>query len=622
MSQPRAAAFAAIEHTPLSERLLPLTPYAAIARSAGRFPDRPALTFLSGGEPGAARTTLSYRQFLAQIHRTANALRALGVGPDDVVTLLLPNGPDYPALLWGAQTAGVVNPVNPLLEADHVAGLMCSAHTRVLVTLAPQSEPGLWEKALAIAARVPTLRAILTVDPELAEPPGLPSGTPPVPVASLHALTAAQPPTLTFPPSYDPHKVAALFHTGGTTGRPKLARHTHENEVFDAWSCGVALGMQETDVVLCGLPLFHVNGVIVTGLAPLSFGGEILLVTAQGYRDPSVLPNFWRLVEEHGVTIFSGVPTIYSTLLSVSSQQHDLSSLRFGICGAAPMPPALLRTFEAKTGTTLLEGYGLTEGTCVSTVNPPQGERKPGSIGVPLPYHQVRVAALDAEGRYERDTEVGEVGALLFRGPNIIPGYVEAAHNRSLWVDIGGEPWLDTGDLARLDRGGYLFLAGRRKELIIRGGHNIDPLIIEEAFARHPQVAMAAAVGRPDVYAGELPVVYVQLRPGGAVTADELLAFARSHIAERPALPRAVRIIPALPLTGVGKIFKPQLVWEEVRDELNSALKQAGIAASVQVGSDAAQGLRATVTTDPASFAQARGVLEAYAVPFVLEENP
>ena len=613
------SAFAALERTPLEARDLPPSPYAAIARAAGRFPDRPALTFLESGAPGAAATTLSYRQFLAELHRTANALRRLGVEPGDVVTLLLPNVPEYHPLFWGAQVAGVANPSNPALEVEPLGGLLRSARSSVLVTLSPAAGPDLWAKAAALAGTVPSVRAVVAVDPDRAARPSPPLPRLPVPVAYLHELTATQPDTLTFDPSVEPQRVSALFHTGGTTGRPKLAQHTQHNEVFDAWTCALATGMRETDVLLCGLPLFHVNGLIVTGLAPLTVGAQVVLATRQGYRDPSVLPHFWSLVETHRVSVFSGVPAIYSTLLNLPAQGRDLSSLRFGICGAAPMPPALLQAFERKTGLTVLEGYGLTEATCVSTVNPPAGERKSGSIGLPLPYHRLRVAALGPDGSWVRDASVGEVGTLLLHGPNVFPGYVEAAHNADLWVEAGGERWLNTGDLARLDEQGYVFLAGRRKELIIRGGHNIDPLVIEEAFARHPQVALAAAVGRPDPYAGELPVVYVQLRPGGTVSADELLAFARPHIAERPALPRAVRMVPALPMTGVGKIFKPQLVWAEIRDELGLALGRAGITARVEVGLDASQRVLATVTADPGQFGQARAVLEAYAVPFTLE---
>lgn len=212
MTPPRAAAFADLERSPLAGRALSPTPYGAIARSTKHFPDRPTLTFLSSGEPGGQALTLTYRQFLKEINRAANALHDLGVQPDDVVTLLPPNGPEYVPLLWGAQVAGVVNPVNPLLEAEHVAGLMRSAGSKVLVTLAPQSELGLWEKALAIAGQVPSLQAILTVGP--AADPSL-TGSP-IPAASLQDLTAAQPGTLTSEPSRDSQKVAALFHTGGT----------------------------------------------------------------------------------------------------------------------------------------------------------------------------------------------------------------------------------------------------------------------------------------------------------------------------------------------------------------------------------------------------------------------
>lgn len=616
MPQPRSTSFATLED---NLRQLPPTPYHAIQNSAMRFPERSALTFVSSGHAGSPQLTFSYREFIGAIHQIANALRALNVGPDSVVTIMLPNLAEHHLLFWGGQVAGVANPVNPLLEAEHLIGLMRSAGSKVLVTLAPTGKSDLWEKASGLSAAVPSLTHLIAVDPFHIMRPSPPLPETPVPAAYLHDVMGQQATTLSFTPSNNPQKVCALFHTGGTTGRPKLAQHTHENQVFDAWTASLPVSMNEEDVLLCGLPLFHVNGLIVTGLAPLMTGAHVILATAQGYREPSVLPSFWALVERHGVTSFSGVPSVYAKLLNVPTVGYNLSSLRYAICGAAPMPPALLQAFEERTGLTILEGYGLTEGTCVSTVNPPKGKRKIGSIGIPLPYHQIRIAILEKEGRYERDAEVDEVGLLLLHGLNVIPGYVEAAHNTRLWVQIGEERWLNTGDLARFDEDGALFLAGRRKELIIRGGHNIDPLLIEEVLLRHPAVALAAAVGRPDTYSGELPVAYVELKPNANATEAELLDFAAKHISERPAVPKFVRIMPSLPVTEVGKIFKPHLVWEEVRDEFTRALNHAEIAASVQVGQDYQHSTVATVTLNPKQFQQARALLELYAIPFKLD---
>jgi len=380
-----------------------------------------------------------------------------------------------------------------------------------------------------------------------------------------------------------PEDIASYFHTGGTTGTPKLAPHSHGNEVAMAYSMNLVTRFGIGDVTLCGLPLFHVNGVIVTGLAAFIGGAEVLLATPQGYRNSTLIGNFWKVIERHKVSFFSGVPTIYAGLLQVPSEGHDLSSLKYALCGAAPMPVELIRQFEAKTGLTLIEGYGLTEGTCGSCANPPAGERRPGSIGLPMPYCEVRIKLLDEQGRYLRDAAPNEIGNLCIRGATVFKGYLQASKNAGIWVD--GD-WFNTGDLGRVDADGYIWLTGRSKDLIIRGGHNIDPQMIEEALHRHPAVAMAAAVGKPDEKAGELPVVYVQLKPGAQASEAELLEHAAAHIPERAAVPKDAWIIDAIPLTAVGKTFKPALRFDAIARVYQAAVAELHPAVRVEVLSD------------------------------------
>jgi len=298
------------------------------------------------------------------------------------------------------------------------------------------------------------------------------------------------------------------------------------------------------------------------------------------------------MVERHRINFFSGVPTVYAALLQQPINRRDLSSLEYGLCGAAPMPPELMRGFQERTGLKILEGYGLTEGTCVSTVNPPRGEPRPGSIGLRLPLQAMKAVVVDDAGAYVRDCATDEVGALVVRGPNIFAGYKGAAHDKAPWVDAGdGSRWLNTGDLGRQDADGYFYLTGRKKELIIRGGHNIDPASIEQPLHEHPAVQIAAAVGRPDAHAGEVPVAYVQLKPGADVGEAELMNFLKDRIGERAATPKAIRIIPAMPLTGVGKIFKPELKLREIETALAEALRGADVRlATVKALSDPTHG--------------------------------
>lgn len=585
---------AEIEATPLAERDLAPSTYEMIRRGAQIDPDAPALHYFVQGSAYEHPRTWTYRAFLDAITRTANLFHDLGVGPTDVVSMILPNLPESFFTILGAETTGIVNPINPLLEPSVMADIMNAAGTKVLVTLAPIPNVPIWEQVSTILGSIPSLEAVVLVD--LAE--YLPAemraailqARSEVTVGSVdiveYATAAAEQPGdhLLADRVIDPNDVASLFHTGGTTGTPKLAQHTHHNEVANSWQSAQVLDIGSDVVMLCGLPLYHVNGVTVTGLIPWSRGASTVLATAQGYRDPELLPSFWKIVEYYRVNFFSGVPTVYAGLLHVPVDDADISSLDFAICGAAPMPVEVFRAFEERTGLRILEGYGLTEGTCVSSVNPGAGERRVGSIGFRLPYQEMRAVVLDND-RYVRDCETDEIGVVIIRGPNVMPGYVGEGHNRNAWVDTGDGNglWFNTGDLGREDAEGYFWLAGRKKELIIRGGHNIDPKTIEGPLHHHPAVALAAAVGRPDARVGELPVAYVQLKPGHEATEDELLTFAQEHVGERAAVPKQIHIVETIPLTAVGKIFKPALVWREIADEYRRVVGQVDGVASVDV---------------------------------------
>ena len=538
----------ALERLPIEHRLAqPVSSYAALRRAAAATPRAPALTFVPSGDPADGEVRYDYAALAARVTQAANAFASLGVGRRDVVSYLLPNLPETHFTLWGAEAVGIVNPVNPFLEVDHMAGILNAAGTVVLVAQGRQDQAGIWEKVEALRSQVPSLRAVVRVG-------GL--GTCPPWAVDFDALLAAQPAdALSAAPPQGDH-VASYFHTGGTTGTPKLARRTHFNEAANAWGVATAVAMSPADTLLCGLPLFHSNAMMVTGLAPFSVGAHVVLLSSAGYRDPRTFAAFWRSVQRYRATLFSAVPTVLSALLNVPREGADLSSLHFAICGAAPLSPELFQRFESATGLKLLEGYGMTEATCVSSLNPRDGERAVGSIGLRMPYQQMKVAHLGADGEVRSEAAVDEIGTILLRGPYVFSGYVKDSDNHGVCLADG---WLNTGDLGRQDAQGYFWLTGRAKDLIIRGGHNIDPGMIEEGLMRHPAVELAAAVGKPDGYAGELPMAYVTLRKGQACEAAELLAHARATIAERAAVPVDVVILETMPLTAVNKIFKPKL---------------------------------------------------------------
>ncbi|MEW6363793.1 MAG: acyl-CoA synthetase [Acidobacteriota bacterium] len=606
----------AFEAKPLAERDLPANLYDFFARCAQRYGDKAALIFFLQGTAYERFVRFSYHDVLAKMTQTANMLHSLGVGPNDTVSYVLPNLPQTYFTLYGGEIAGIANPINPLLEAPVIAEIMNAAQTKVLVTLSPFPKTDLWEKMASVVNTVPTLQTILQVDVAnylhgvkrlLVRLIQMRKGKEPVRARVLDFdKTLARFPSdkLASGRRIAANEIAAYFHTGGTTGTPKLAKQTHHNQVFDGWAVGESVNAGADDINFLGLPLFHNYGAIAVGLASWSAGATVVMGTPQGFRGEGVIPNLWRILDHYQCTLFNGVPTLFSALLNVPIGDSNVRRVNLATCGAAALPIEVAGQFTARTGIKILEGYGLTEGTSVASVNPAAGEARIGSIGFRLPYEEMRTALVDGD-KFQRFCEPNEIGLVLLRGPNVFSGYREEFHDIGTFVDAGdgGALWLNTGDLGRQDEDGYFWLTGRKKELIIRGGHNIDPRLIEEIMHQHPSVALAAAVGRPDPRVGETPVVYVELKPGSTVTKEELQHFAQERIGERAAIPRDIVILDKLPLTAVGKLFKPALIFDQVKQVLGQELKQIAGAASfeINVDSDKRLGMIAHVNVTAAS---------------------
>ena len=546
-----------LEATPMAEAIRPRSTYELIRNSARAFGDKTALTFLPSAEPGAPAVRWSYAHLLARVHQTANALHRLGLQPGDAVAVLLPGCLEYHLALWGGAATGIVQPLNPLLSDQKLASLMNAAQARVLIAWgdeATEGESGLWAKAQRVRALVPTLHTVLRVEPPgETTAPALPAGC-----ADFHSLIAAeQDDRLVSGRQIAPTDIAAYFHTGGTTGAPKLARHSHGAQVFTAWVCVQLQGVRVDDVAINGYPLFHVAGVLPGSITSLSAGAETVIPTPALFRNKAVIANFWKLVETHRATVLTGVPTVLAALANVPVGDADLSSLRYGRTGAAPMPGELAAKLKQLIGIQVHESLGMTEMAGISTITPPGMTSPPGCVGIRLPYTQWRIVALDEQGgASDRELAPGESGMVLFKSPNLFSGFLDEADNRHAFTADG---WLATGDLGYIDDQERLHLSGRSKDLIIRSGHNIDPKVIEDALAAHPAVLLCAAVGAPDAYAGELPVVFATLIPGATASEDELLAFVCAGVDEPPARPKRVTILDALPMTNVGKIYKPDL---------------------------------------------------------------
>jgi fatty-acyl-CoA synthase len=346
-------------------------------------------------------------------------------------------------------------------------------------------------------------------------------------------------------------------------------------------------------------------------MSMIAAGAHVVFPTPAGYRGEGVFDNLWKLIERWKVTYLIAVPTALSALMQ-RPINADVTTLRGTFSGSAPLPVELYKRFEAATGVQIVEGYGLTEATCLVSINPPEGVKKIGSVGFPFPYTDLRILTTDGAGGV-RACETDEVGEICVANPGVVTGatYTEADKNQGLfWGDH-----LRTGDLGRLDAEGYLFITGRAKDLIIRGGHNIDPAQIEDAMMSHPAVAFAGAVGQPDAHAGELPCVYVELVKGASTSIEDLTAHARAHIPERAALPKHVEILPALPKTAVGKVRKPDLRVLAIARVLNDALAQAGLEARVaDVVEDRKRGLLARIRRGPEPDSQVTHCLGQFAV--------
>ncbi|MBA5606760.1 acyl-CoA synthetase [Duganella sp. FT3S] len=620
----RMADVLALEQTPWMDKLPAASTYALLMQACARHPQRCALRFVMSADPAAPECVVSYANLARRVTQAANAFHRAGIVHGKAVTLLLPNLPQTHYALLGAQAAGIASPVNPMLEVEHIAAIVAETGAEALVALAPLPGTDIWDKAMAVVERCPTIRTVYAVRADgyldAAARPMLQAlferaprpGREDVAVLDFDAALNDQPDrALVSGRVIAATDVCSYFHTGGTTGLPKVAAHTHLNETFVAWA--LAAWTPGDAVLLCGLPLFHVNGAMVTGLAAFHAGAEVVLLTPAGYRGKDVLANFWRLVERFRATSFSAVPTIYATLADVPHAGIDISSLRYAICGAAALPADVARRFEAATGVRLYEGYGLTEGACVSACNPPEGERRLGTVGLRLPYQQLQAWRVDAAGQAIAPCGQGEVGVIGICGPNVFPGYLREADNGGIWLKPG---WLNTGDLGFIDADGYLHLTGRAKELIIRGGHNIDPAMIEDALLRHPAVAMVAAVGQPDAHAGELPVAYVTLKPGATASAEALLAAARELVPERAAVPVRVVILDQMALTAVGKVAKAALRLQAAEHVFQRLLAAAQLPATVRGRADLQRGMVLEVACAADDAARVRALLGQFSVPF------
>lgn len=578
------------------------TLFELLSQTADKYPHQKALTFMLKSGPTDPEETFTWTGLRERVAQSANLFRSLGVGEKDVVAYILPNCNEAVMSFIAGSTAGIVNPINPLLSPEQIGSILRETGAKVVVTLAPFPKTDVAQKVAEAVALAPDVKTILEVDLKRYLKPPLAwlipllrpkvEATHSAKVLNFNTEAGKQSKSLKWVEGPE-DRIAAYFHTGGTTGMPKVAQHRFSGMIYNGW-CAEYQIIGPDDVLICPLPMFHVFAAYPILMTCIASGAQMVLPTPQGYRGDGVFDNFWKLVERHKASFMVTVPTAVAALMQ-REVNADVSSLKYALCGSAPLPVELFKKFESATGVRILEGYGMTEATCLISINPVAGQRKIGSVGLPFPYSDVRIFDCDPEGGIKDERGVDEIGEICVANPGVVVGatYVEDDKNVGLFAN---GTHLRTGDLGRIDADGFVWITGRAKDLIIRGGHNIDPAMIEDALAGHDDVALSGAIGQPDAHSGELPCVYVELVDGAKVSNEELLVHLKKHVQERAAIPKYVEIVDELPKTAVGKILKNDLRKLAIARVYTNALQQAGLDAYVPLAvEDKKRGLVAQV---------------------------
>ncbi len=476
----------------------------------------------------------SYAEMKLQAEKAAGLMKSLGAQKGEHIAVLVPNSPEFLFLWFGAMLGGFTAvTINTLLKAEELSYIIDDCDARILMTtpafrrLLEPVLPGLGKLEHVILTEADNQfngSRLLLEEIQQAEP------------FAAAALTGSD--------------KASMIYTSGTTGHPKGVILSHSNILYNSYVTHQLIDLEESDTALCIMPLFHVNAQIASMMSTLWAGASVVL--EDGFKPRS----FIGTLKQYRCTTFSGVPTIYNFLNEMKEAEgEDLSFLKACICGAAPMPVEVFNSFEQKFKGKIIEGYGLSEGTCVSSLNPLRGERKIGSIGLAIPGQEMRIVSANVEGQniFLPDNTIGEI---VIRGPNVMQGYYKKEEATRATIVDG---WLHTGDLGLRDSDGYFYITGRKKEMIIQGGENIYPKEIEEVLYRFEPVLECAIVGIPDAKYGEVVGAFIIPKEGVSITAAEVRGFLREKIANYK-MPRVIEFVKSFPKTATGKIQKSRIV--------------------------------------------------------------
>lgn len=550
-----------------------------LTHSAAKHPNHTATIFgaMVGSRLMDAR--LTYRQLDEAVNRFAAGLQQMGVGKGDRVAIMLPNCPQFIIAAYATwRIGGIVVCCNPLYVAREVRHLVEDSGAETFVVMS-----SLYERIKSIRAETP-LRQVIVTNIKEYFPPLL---------RFLFTLTkekkeghrvdiSADPNTYWFqdvlrkapaspePVEINPEEVATLIYTGGTTGIPKGAQLTHRNLVSNAYTLNIwARSKEAEDVILAVMPYFHSYGLTVGMNTPIANALTIVVIP-----NPRDMVHVLTSIQTYRVTYYPGVPTMFVGFLNHPRRdQFDLSSLRFAVSAAAPLPPEVQQQFEAVTGGIMVEAYGLTETGPAATMDP-IGHPRPRSIGVPLPDTDLKIVDVETG---EQELPQGEIGEIIIKGPQVMKGYWKMPTETANALRTGpdGQPgWFFSGDLGYMDEDGYFHIVDRKKDLIICGGYNVYPAEVEAVLYEHPKVKEAAIVGVPDMTRGETVKAYIVLKEGETATEEEIIAFCRERMAAYR-VPRIVEFRDELPKSIIGKVLR-RMLREEEREEARSKRQEAG----------------------------------------------
>ena len=515
-----------------------------------RVSERPDAIFLFSESDDRQWT---YAEFDRAVNRVANMLKAHGIGKSDVVSLLMPNSAEYVIAYFACWKIGALaGPVNSLLKQEEIEWVVGNSEAKLMLmgsqyllsvsaldpggsiprASAGGTAPGIKSTSLDVSSRPPAHAGGTDLCPRL--------------VFDNVAITDDFPDILD-PVDLRPDDEAIIIYTSGTTGKPKGCLLTHANLIANARQIAEWMNFGENDRLLTVMPLFHMNAVSVTTMTALYAGGSTVV------SPKFSASRFWDIIEKYQITSFGSVATMLSMLLERRHPGGEPAgsrrSLRFAMCGSAPVPSEILKKFEETFGVLVIEGYGLSESTCRSTFNPPNEDRRPGSCGKPI-GNEMRVVD-------ENDNEVpdGVLGEIVLRGPNILKGYFK---NPEATAKAFANGWFHTGDIGYRDADGFFYIADRKSDMIIRGGENIYPREIDDVLYTHPAVAHAAVIGVPDELYGEEVAAFIVLKEGAQTTADEIVGFCREHLADFKC-PKTVHFVDDIPKGPTGKLLKREL---------------------------------------------------------------